>query len=61
MFPAYSHENLHFRRCPIETSIWGFPKMVAPAKTIGFNTSMVIHDLDDLGVPHDLETSICSH
>jgi hypothetical protein len=31
--------------------IWGFSKMGDPILTMGFNTKIVIHDLDDLGVP----------
>ena len=33
-----------------ETWDGGFLKMRDPQVTIGFNTKMVIHDLDDLGV-----------
>ena len=33
-----------------ETCDGGFLKMRDPQVTIGFNTKMVIHDLDDLGV-----------
>ena len=29
-----------------------FPKMGVPQATTGFNTKMVIHDLDDLGYPY---------
>ena len=36
----------------------GFRKIGYPQVMVGFNTTMVAHDLDDLGYPPDLETSM---
>ena len=36
----------------------GFRKIGDPQVMVGFNTTMVVHDLDDLGYPPDLETSM---
>ena len=42
-----------------ESIKWRFPKLGDPQVTIGSNTKMVIHDLDDLGTPVFQESPKC--
>ena len=42
--------NIQMDSCGI---IWGVLKSWGIPKTMGFNMKMVVHDLDDLGYPHD--------